>query len=610
MELICRPAGDRLLPAGELTAILRRLRKIAAGHDLATVIAYAFDARTRMLPFMFGDTRIAPAGVRAVGSAMVEAGFVKTRIVLQQWNRFFRPSAMRLDGRVPDLFMVSSMHIHGQRAKELIADACRIDPARRPLILVGGPKAIYEPWDLLGAGGAPGADVAITGEEYVLLNLLEVLLTERAGNEPLRRVFARLRDRGALEKVPGLMYARTDSCGQVQDLVDTGPQRLLHNLDELPHPVHGFGLLERPSRRAGLASGALPVSQVARHSPTASLVLTFGCRFGCHYCPIPAYNQRQHRLKSGVRIAEEMRRLHDTFGFHLFFGTDDNFFNDPARTLEIVEQLARTKIAGLPLHKRIFWGTEATVADTLRMKEHLPLVRRAGLRAIWLGVEDMTATLIKKGQSVPGTMEAFGRLRAAGILPMPMMMHHDSQPLLSFRNAHGLLNQVHLLQRAGAITLQVLMISPSAGSRSYEQAFTSGQVLQGAGRMEVEAHMLDGNFVIASKLANPWRKQLNILLAYLYFYNPLQLILAAIRLGGTLYPAAPAAQMMGMAGLGQTARRTLRWGLSLLWGKIRRHGASPRSSVPVRQLAPAAIPAGKERHALPRAARPRARVTV
>ena len=44
---------------------------------------------------------------------MVDAGFHKTRIVLQQWNRRFRPSLMQLDGRVPDLFMVSSMALLG-----------------------------------------------------------------------------------------------------------------------------------------------------------------------------------------------------------------------------------------------------------------------------------------------------------------------------------------------------------------------------------------------------------------------------------------------------------------------------------------------------------------
>src|SRR5438874_10878782 len=119
MELPRRSRGDELLKAGEFLALRQRLRKIAPRHDLKTVIACAFDHRTRMLPFIYADTHMAPAGVRAIGSAMADSGFTKTRIVLQQWNKRFRPSLMRLDGRVPDLFMVSSMGLHSQRCRQL-----------------------------------------------------------------------------------------------------------------------------------------------------------------------------------------------------------------------------------------------------------------------------------------------------------------------------------------------------------------------------------------------------------------------------------------------------------------------------------------------------------
>src|SRR5438552_15989986 len=127
MELPRRTRGDELLRPGELIELRRRLRNIAPAHDLTTVIACAFDHRTRMLPFIFADTRMAPAGVRAIGSAMVDSGFDKTRIVLQQWNRRFRPSRMQLDGRVPDIFMVSTMGMHSGRAMDLIADARGIE---------------------------------------------------------------------------------------------------------------------------------------------------------------------------------------------------------------------------------------------------------------------------------------------------------------------------------------------------------------------------------------------------------------------------------------------------------------------------------------------------
>src|SRR3954470_9277937 len=151
MELPRRTRGDELLRPGELNRVRQRLRALAPAHDLVSVIACAFDHRTRMLPFIFADTRMAPAGVRGIGSAMVDSGFTKTRIVLQQWNKRFRPSRMRLDGRGPDLFLVSSMGLHSQRCMELICDPRQIDPAQRPLIIAGGPHAVYQPTELFSA---------------------------------------------------------------------------------------------------------------------------------------------------------------------------------------------------------------------------------------------------------------------------------------------------------------------------------------------------------------------------------------------------------------------------------------------------------------------------
>jgi len=89
MELPRRYRGDELLKPSALLKLRSQLRLIAHQHDLTTVIACAFDHRTRMLPFFYADKRMAPAGTRAIGSAMLDAGFDKTRIVLQQWNENF-----------------------------------------------------------------------------------------------------------------------------------------------------------------------------------------------------------------------------------------------------------------------------------------------------------------------------------------------------------------------------------------------------------------------------------------------------------------------------------------------------------------------------------------
>lgn len=597
MELPRRERQDELLRPGELLSLRERLRIKAAKQDITTVVACAFDHRTRMLPFIFADLRMAPAGSRAIGAAMVDAGFEKTRIVLQQWNKNFRPSQMRLDGRIPDIFMVSSMQLHAAACQDLIRDANRIDEAHRPLIIVGGPKVIYEPWDVFSSNPEDpwGADVVVTGEEYVLLSLIESLLEIRATGESMRKTFQRARNSGMVDAIPGLVYANHGPAGNAVELVDTGIQRLVGDLDELPHPVLGYKLLEPPSRLATLGSKPVPPERVRKLSPIGSLVLTFGCKFACEYCPIPAYNQRQHRVKSGERIADEFIQLYKNFGMRYFFGSDDNFFNDHKRTLDICEKLAHTVIDGKPVRKIARWGTEVTVHDTLKLKEHIPLIRSAGVRALWMGVEDMTATLVNKGQTTSKTLEAFNLLKKHGVAAMPMMMHHDDQPLISNSDKpYGLLNQVRLLRKAGAASMQVLMLVPATGSKLFTGTYTSGMAYESVAGRKVEEHMLGGNYVIASNHKQPWRKQANILIAYAYFYNPLRFLKSIAFPVTRLYLMDSGMQVIGMWGLAQTALHTSGWLLRLMTGKIERKSAPPNTQLPFR-----APDGGSASHALP-----------
>jgi len=629
MELPRRADGDHLLAPGEMTDIRSRLRAVSSQHDLATVIACAFDHRTRILPFIYADMKMVPAGVRAIGSAMLDSGFDRTRIVLQQWNRSFRPQQMRLDGRVPDIFMVSSMHLHSTRCDEMIQDANKIDADIRPLIIAGGPRIIYSPWEVFSADPDHpwGADVAVTGEEYVLLSLLEVLLSLRGTNESMRSTFLRARDSGALDEIPGLVYSRsTAHNGAPEELVDTGVQRLLGDLDELPHATLGYRLLEPPSTKPTLEQHALAENCVRDHCLISSIVMTVGCKFRCQYCPIPAYNQRQYRVKSGERIADEMGQIAESYRIINFFGTDDNFFNNTERTLEIAETLARKVSTGRRPYCKIRYGTEATVHDTIRLKEHLPVIRQSGLRALWMGVEDMTASLVKKGQSEDKTLESFRLLRDNGIHPVPMMMHHDSQPLVSRKGNYGLLNQLRALRKAGALFTQVLMLTPSPGSKWFADTYTSGCAFDAVDGEQLEPHMVDGNYVVASEHPRPWLKQLNMLAGYTYFFNPLRVLIALFFPKSTIpfadaesRPAAEvqqyspwrktrrwcfrkfrahmidaAMQLLGIMGLIHTYRRTLGWSWRLFRGKIQRAEQAPISRIPMR-----GADGGPASHALP-----------
>jgi radical SAM superfamily enzyme YgiQ (UPF0313 family) len=578
MELTSRPKNDRYTRPGRYAELERRLRDNPATADIPILVCYAFDYRTRLGPFLFADTRLLTAGPRAIAGALYHAGFTKTRIVLRQWNRNVQPSLARLDGQPPQMLFVSSMQIHSASAYELIADANRLGDDR-PLILAGGAKAIYEPWDFFGLGedGRHEADVAVTGEEFVALELLDRIMEARGPGEHPRRVFHRLRRSGLLDDIPGLVFREGDERAPMGRLINTGIQRLVQNLDELPHPLASLGLIEPPHRRRTLSGRPLPVNRLHRHAGMISVVTTHGCKFHCPYCPIPAYNQFTFRFKGPDRLRDELRDMAEHTGINAFFGTDDNFFNNRETVEEVFGGLAKGRVHGKPFRDAVFFGTEATEYDVFKNQDLLPLCREGGLRAIWFGIEDMTAELVKKGQSPEKTKTLFGLLKGQGICPMPMMMHHDGQPLASRGNLYGLLNQVNFLRRSGSVSVQVTILTPSVGSKGYEEPYEKGMVIGQAGDHKVEDYQYDGNHCIATDDPNPWKKQLNIYLAYASFYNPINFVRAVAAWKDPLWTYRVVYQAYGMAGLAKSVVQGWGWLTSLYRGPVQKQeGLPPR----------------------------------
>ncbi|GAB4135952.1 B12-binding domain-containing radical SAM protein [Thermopirellula anaerolimosa] len=576
MELPRREKNDRYTPAGRYRELEREVRERASREDVPTLFIYAFDKRTSLGPFVMIEKLLIPGAPRAVASALYAAGFSKLRVVMQQWNPNIRPSRAKIDGRTPELLLVSSMQIHSACAYDLIRDAWRLGDDR-PLIIAGGPKAIYEPWDFFGLSedGAVGADVVCTGEEYVLLELLDRILDYKLPGEHLRAAFERARSEGALNGIPGLVFRPDPPVGMPEYLIDTGIQRLVQDLDELPLPYDAFSLFEPPHRHETLSAEPIPTEKMGEYARVVSVITTHGCKFHCPYCPIPGYNQYTFRWRSPERLVEEFRGIKERTGITNFFGTDDNFFNNRETVEEIFTAMARATFRNRPFRDEIRFATEATEYDVHKNLDLVPLAREAGLRSIWFGIEDLTADLVKKGQSPEKTKVVFSHLIRHGIAPMPMMMHHDKQPLWSWRSLQGILNQVNFLFKTGAITCQVTMLTPSVGSKGYEQPYQDGIVLKSAAGVPVEDFHYDGNHAIATGHASPLRRQLNMIAAYLAFYNPINLV-RSLPKWDPLWKERIATQLWGMYGVAKSMWNVGGWLRQLASGPIEYHTAPPQ----------------------------------
>ncbi len=584
MELPRRKGDDVYWPDGTFRKKVDALRRFTDAHDLAIGIVYAFDPRTHMLPFWYADRRMAPCSVRLLGDVLHDAGFRNLRIVLQQWSPRVRPSLMRLGGKPLDILLVSSMQVHAERAYALVRDAHGMGNDR-PLILAGGPKAIYEPTDYFDLGPEPGigADCVVTGEAFVLLDLLHVVLANRRPGETTREAYESARLAGTLADVPGLAYLSPDASPDEPVAINTGVQRLLRDLDELPMPDAGYRMLEPPHRRRTLSAQPCTPKRVGKLSTIASVISTQGCRFNCSYCPIPAVNQRTWRHKSPQRLAAEIAHIYENFGISGFFSTDDNFFNDRQTVIDLMTELARTKVSGQPLASRIRFFTEVTEFDVYKNRDLLPLARAGGLSAIWFGLEDITAALVNKGQTANKTAELFALLCKLDIEPMTMMIHSDAQPLRSKPgDLSGLLDQARYLVDQGAVSYQCTYLGPAVGTRDLEPAAKAGAIFKRVGHRNVPSAFQDGNHVVASKDPKPWRKQLNVLRAYAAFYNPVNTVRAILNMRrDALGPKRLFFQVVGQIGLVLTAPKLFAWSRRLKRGPIEVYQGLETARIPM-----------------------------
>jgi radical SAM superfamily enzyme YgiQ (UPF0313 family) len=480
------------------------------------------------------------------------------------------------------MVLVSGMQMHSAPMYDVMADAHTMGQDR-PLILAGGPKAMHQPWDMFRADGT-GADIVVTGEVSVLLQLVDRLLDHRGRSGTMRQAFERARRDNALLDIPGMVY-RVDDGGRQIELLDTGKQLLLRDLDELPDPYLGYTALEPPHKHARMAPRPLPTNEVHKYATFVPLLTTQGCRFGCPYCPIPDNNHRSFRYKSPGRLRHDIEGLSERLGMTKFFGTDDNMFNNEQVVAEIFAEMCKGKVHGKPFCKTINYGTEATLHDVYRSKDILSLCRKGGLRAIWFGIEDMTGDLVKKGQSAQKVDELFPLMRRWGIWPMPMLMHYEGQPFYTRGRLNGIANQVSYLQKRGAASVQITFLTPAVGTKMYAAPFLEGKVPRRIGKLAVDDYFYDGQHVLACDPKIAFKHQLYIFGAYAACYNPVNLVRTAIRFRDRMSLYDALLQTFGMAGVVRSIWAMRRW----LWNQwlhpIQAYDAPPSSPWKIWSLA-------------------------
>lgn len=115
---------------------------------------------------------------------------------------------------------------------------------------------------------------------------------------------------------------------------------------------------------------------------TVTYVSARGCPLSCHFCSVA---NEQIRAKSIPKVLEDIRFLVNERGFERI-ALEDNFFAaNRRRTLAICEAIERLQPK---LSHRFTWDCQTRV-ESIRDREVLTAMERAGCEAVYLGVESL-----------------------------------------------------------------------------------------------------------------------------------------------------------------------------------------------------------------------------
>jgi anaerobic magnesium-protoporphyrin IX monomethyl ester cyclase len=173
---------------------------------------------------------------------------------------------------------------------------------------------------------------------------------------------------GDLRKIPGIVYREQGIP------ITTGPRSRIESLDQLPLPAY-HRLESHRYAAVNIATGR-------------------GCPFSCTYCSTASYWGRKNITRSTAAVVEEIKWLHDSYGFKIFNLSDDTFTLNRNRVSNFCHQL---KNHGLDIRWNCY-GNINTLDETM-----LEQMRDCGCRTVYIGTEsgsDSILDLIKKNMRV------------------------------------------------------------------------------------------------------------------------------------------------------------------------------------------------------------------
>ena len=290
-----------------------------------------------------------------------EVGMLDTEVATDEETEAFLSSPYDLFGITVTSFTVRAGLEMARRLKEA-------NP--RSTVVFGGPHTSVAEEQVL---DYPEVDYAIWGEGEIPLPRLARALEE--DSQPSREV---------LEGINGLIFRDGD------EVVKNPRQDWIADLDSIPYPAYHL----------------LPMGRYEKYP----LLTSRGCPFNCAFCANVAVWGRRYRPRTPENIVGEMKRNIEEFGWKPFIVVDDLFNVNVRRATAICQAMIES---GLKLNWEC-WGIRADQAEL----ELLKLMKKAGCRAIAIGIESANAEvlrLMQKGETPQQIAQGIANILEAGL---------------------------------------------------------------------------------------------------------------------------------------------------------------------------------------------------
>ncbi|MDH3974318.1 MAG: B12-binding domain-containing radical SAM protein [Deltaproteobacteria bacterium] len=292
-----------------------------------------------------------PLGVAYIASVLLDAGH-DVEIYNQDVHHYPDDHLRKyLDSNKFDIVGVGLIAGYYQYRKIISLSQSINRSKNRPFYILGGHGPTPDPDFFL---RKTGADVAVMGEgEVTIVELLSAL-----------------EKKTPLKEVKGIAFRDGET------VIETRPQPLIQNIDEIPFPAYHLFPVEyyRLMRHAHMKSSDFSMNIISGR----------GCTFKCTFC----YRMDKGlRVRSSESIIEEIKFLKSEYSINYIAFADELLMSSVERTADLCEAILKADLG-------ISWYCSGRL--NFAEPELLALLKKAGCVYISYGIEAMDNEVLRK----------------------------------------------------------------------------------------------------------------------------------------------------------------------------------------------------------------------